>query len=97
MHFIKESGGHGYRCKYHNCLGDSCDGHNLNHVFQYAYLQPLEEDYMIEIMQKTRHINYKKEKSIGPGEESDTLYIVNRGRLKLYRISESGKEQVIGF
>ncbi len=86
-------------CKYHNCLGESCDGHNLKSCVSIVPIfNHLEEDEMIEIMQKIRHINYKKGEIVyRPGEESDTLYIVNRGRLKLYRISESGKEQVIGF
>ena len=58
----------------------------------------LEEGEMNEIMKKVRHLNYKKDEIVYmTGEESDTLYIVNRGRLKLYRLSESGKEQVISF
>ena len=31
------------------------------------------------------------------GDQSDTLYIVRKGRMKLFRISESGKEQVLAF
>lgn len=29
------------------------------------------------------------------GDESDTLYIVNRGRVKIYHLAESGKEQLV--
>lgn len=31
------------------------------------------------------------------GESSSALFIVNRGRIKIYRLSESGKEQIIRF
>ena len=58
----------------------------------------LEEDQMNEIMQAVRHVNYKKNELVyRAGEKSDTLYIVRRGRIKLYRLSESGKEQVLSF
>ncbi len=44
------------------------------------------------------HINFKKDEIIyGPGDESDTLYIVREGRVKIYRLSASGKEQLISF
>lgn len=58
----------------------------------------LNDDQMDEIMQTIRHINYKKNEIIyRPGEESDTLYVVREGRVKIYRLSASGKEQLISF
>src|SRR5690625_4785959 len=56
----------------------------------------LEEDQMNEIMQAVQGISYKKGEIIyHAGDESDSLYIVNRGQIKIYRLSESGKEQIV--
>ena len=56
----------------------------------------LEEDQMNEIMQAVRHVNYKKNELVyRAGEKSDTLYIVRRGRIKLYRLSESDRKSVV--
>lgn len=58
----------------------------------------LEEEQMKEIMQLVKHSDYKKNEYIYmAGDQSDTLYIVRKGRMKLFRISESGKEQVLAF
>ncbi|NLJ91245.1 MAG: Crp/Fnr family transcriptional regulator [Clostridiales bacterium] len=86
-------------CEHHNCHGDSHGNHNVKSCVSIVPIfNHLAEEEMREIMLKIRHRTYKKGELVYmPGEKSDTLYIVNRGRLKLYRISESGKEQVIGF
>lgn len=58
----------------------------------------LDDDQMDEIMQTIKHKSYKKNEIIYmPSEESDTLYIVREGRIKLYRLSAAGKELLIGF
>ena len=58
----------------------------------------LEEEQMNEILQLVKHSDYKKNEYIYmAGNQSDTLYIVRRGQMKLFRISESGKEQVLAF
>lgn len=58
----------------------------------------LEEEQMNEILQLVKHSDYKKNEYIYmAGDQSDTLYIVRRGQMKLFRISESGKEQVLAF
>src|SRR5690606_39382576 len=31
----------------------------------------------------------------GPGEKSDQLFIVHRGKVKVYRLSETGREQLL--
>lgn len=85
----------------HNISNDHCH-HRENEGTSCISLVPifnhLEEDQMNEIMQTIRHLNFKKNEIVySAGDESDTLYIVNKGRIKLYRLSESGKEQVIGF
>lgn len=55
----------------------------------------LEQSQMDEIMAVTHSVSYRKENYIyqREGEESDSLYIVSRGRVKIYRLSESGKER----
>lgn len=51
---------------------------------------------MIEIMKMARSTSYKKGEIIYyAGEESDSLYIVGRGKIRIYRLSESGKERLV--
>ncbi|PFJ16617.1 Crp/Fnr family transcriptional regulator [Bacillus cereus] len=56
----------------------------------------LESGQMNEIMVVVQSISYKKGEIIyHAGDQADTLYIVNKGKVKIYRLSESGKEQVV--
>lgn len=56
----------------------------------------LEDEQMDEIMQTTQSVSFKKGSMVYRAEEeSDTLYIVNKGRIRIYRLAESGKEQVV--
>lgn len=56
----------------------------------------LEPEQMNEIMKVVRSISYKKgEIMYHAGDTSDALYIVNKGQIKIYRLSESGKEQLV--
>lgn len=56
----------------------------------------LEDDQMDEIMLETRSREYKKGEIIyRAGDDSDSLYIVSQGKIRIYRISDSGKEQLI--
>lgn len=87
---------------YDNLNQDKNNHHNHSHislcVAQVPIFNHLEDHEMNEIMQTIKHLSFKKNEIVyRPGEESDTLYIVNRGRLKIYRLSESGKEQIISF
>ncbi|MFD1706440.1 Crp/Fnr family transcriptional regulator [Siminovitchia sediminis] len=51
---------------------------------------------MQEIVKATRAVTYEKGQEIyGAGDHSAQLYIVHRGRVKIFRLSESGKEQLI--
>ena len=77
----------------------SHDGHDMKScISMVPIFNHLDEHQMDEIMQTIRHLKYKKDEIIYmPGEESDTLYIVRSGRVKLYRLSTSGKEQVLSF
>lgn len=56
----------------------------------------LEEEQMNEIMVTAQSVSYKKGDMIyHAGDQSDSLYIVNKGKIKIYRLSESGKEQLV--
>jgi CRP-like cAMP-binding protein len=51
---------------------------------------------MAEIMKAAKSISYKKGEVIyRAGDHSDSLFIVSRGRIRIYRLSESGKEQLV--
>lgn len=56
----------------------------------------LEDEQMDEIMGTIKSGHYLKGEIIyQAGDQSDSLYIVRRGKIKIYRLSESGKEQLI--
>lgn len=56
----------------------------------------LEAEQMDEIMKATRSVSYRKGEIIyRAGNQSDSLYIVSSGRIRIYRLSESGKEQLV--
>src|SRR5690554_1329489 len=56
----------------------------------------LEKDQMKKVMERVRSVPYKKGEIIyHAGDESDSLYIVNHGKIKIYRLSETGKEQIL--
>lgn len=55
----------------------------------------LEEEQMEEISGLTQSVSIKKGEFLyRPEEESSSLYILNQGKIKIYRSSESGKEQL---
>ncbi|MEH6907935.1 Crp/Fnr family transcriptional regulator [Neobacillus drentensis] len=56
----------------------------------------LEEKQMNEIMKTTNSVSYKRGEIIyQAGDKSDALYIVNKGKIRIYRLAESGKEQLV--
>lgn len=56
----------------------------------------LEDKQMEEIMRVTKSASYKKGEIIyRDGDKSDSLYIVSSGKIRIYRLSESGKEQLV--
>lgn len=56
----------------------------------------LEPQQMDEIMAAARSFSYKKGELIyQAGEPSDSLYIVSNGKIRIYRLAESGKEQLL--
>src|SRR5699024_8757260 len=61
------------------------------HIFN--HLEPAE---MREIMSKSRQMIFKKGEIIyHQGDPLEYLYIVHRGRVKIYQLFESGKEQLL--
>ncbi|MEA4900750.1 Crp/Fnr family transcriptional regulator [Desulfitobacterium sp.] len=56
----------------------------------------LEKEQMDEIMAVTYSVSFKKGENIYCAKDkSDSLYIVSKGKIKIYRLSESGKEQLL--
>lgn len=55
----------------------------------------LENEQMDQIMKAIKAVSYKKGEIIyRAGDQSDSLYIVSKGKIRIYRLSESGKEQL---
>lgn len=76
---------------YHHCTDHDDYCISLVPIFNH-----LEEEQMDEVMALIHSRSYKKGEDIyQTGNASDALYIVRRGRVKIYRISESGKEQIL--
>lgn len=56
----------------------------------------LDTDEMNEILKTTNSVSHLRGQTIySAGEPSDGLYIVHKGHVKIYRLSESGKEQLV--
>ena len=65
-------------------------------VSQVPIFNHLGHEQMNEIMNVVRHVSFKKGETIfGAGDWSDTLYIIHQGKVKIYRLAESGKEQIL--
>ena len=82
-------------CHYHGTQDHSIGSHKaciqLVPIFNH-----LEDDQMDEIMYTTQSVSFEKSSMIYRAEEeSDALYIVNKGRVRIYRLAESGKEQLV--
>lgn len=72
-----------------NCSHKSCI--TLVPIFNH-----LECRQMDEIMSKVKSMHCKKGEIIyRAGEQSDSLYIVSSGKIRIYRLSDSGKEQLV--
>lgn len=67
-----------------------------------VYLVPifnhLEDWQMAEIAAAIQSESYRKGEIIyRAGDQSESLYIVRRGKIRIYRLSETGKEQLVHF
>lgn len=80
-----------------NCTGE-CSTIHTSCISLVPIFNHLEPEQMDEIMPVIRSAAYKKGETIyRPGEASDTLYIVHSGLIRIYRLAESGKEQLVRF
>lgn len=78
----------------HEC---GCEGHQ-SCVFQVPIFNHLEAGQMAEISEAIQSESYRKGEFIyRAGDQSDSLYIVKSGKIRIYRLSESGKEQLVRF
>ncbi|MBB6444947.1 Crp/Fnr family transcriptional regulator [Bacillus benzoevorans] len=84
--------------KTHGCIheGEHHKGTQDKCVSLVPIFNHLEEGQMDEIMNTARSIIFQKGEMIyQAGEQSDALYLVNKGKIRIYRLSESGKEQLV--
>ncbi len=78
-------------------------GHGCSHglsekscISRVPIFNHLEEDKMEEISALIESLSYRKGELVyQAGETSDALYIISQGRVKIYRLSEQGKEQLL--
>lgn len=78
----------------HGC-GHGC-GLNESCVTRVPIFRHLEPDERREIAAAIRPIRLRRRELLyRAGEPADALYIVNRGKIRIFRISENGKEQVL--
>lgn len=71
------------------------DSHR-NCVASVPVFNHLEEKQLDEIVEITQTVTFKKREVLyQAGDASDSLYIVNKGKVKNYRLTESGKEQLL--
>jgi len=53
-------------------------------------------DEMLKIVETTTHLHYKKGETIfSDGDPLEYLYIIHKGRVKIYQLFPSGKEQLL--
>jgi CRP/FNR family transcriptional regulator, anaerobic regulatory protein len=81
---------HDHACNHHP------NGTNKSCIALVPIFNHLEEGPMKEIMGTAQSVSYKRGENIyQAGNQSDSLYIVNKGKIRIYRLSESGKEQLV--
>ncbi len=73
----------------------TCEAHKLC-VSTVPIFNHLEVDQMAEISETIKSVSYKKGEIVyRAGDQSDSLYIVREGKIRIYRLSETGKEQLV--
>ena len=81
------------------CSDSSCHNthgtHNscINHVPIFNHLDDSQKDEILGLIHSIQCS--KGEMLYSAGDTSDSLYIVSSGKIKIYRLSESGKEQLV--
>lgn len=93
---------HNHDNNHSNSRAHHTHGHDHTHESHEACISlvpifnHLESDQMDEIMKATKPVSYKKGEIIyRAGAQSNSLYIVSNGKIRIYRLSESGKEQLV--
>ncbi len=65
-------------------------------VAKVPFFNHLSDDEMFKVAGKSNHRHFKKGDTIfSDGDPLDYLYIVHQGRVKIYQLFESGKEQLL--
>jgi CRP/FNR family transcriptional regulator, anaerobic regulatory protein len=79
----------------HHCL--SCEAnHQGNCIKKVPIFSTLTMEEMVEISMTTTQREYKKGESIYlEGEPSENLFVIHKGKVKISKLSEEGKEQII--
>lgn len=81
------------------CSDSSCHSPHGNHnscINLVPIFNHLDDNQKDEILGLINSLKVKKDEMIyRAGELSDSLYIVSSGKVKIYRLSESGKEQLV--
>jgi len=73
----------------------TCEAHKFC-VSTVPIFNHLKADQMAEISETIKSVSYKKGEIVyHAGDQSDSLYIVREGKIRIYRLSETGKEQLV--
>lgn len=71
-------------------------GHHKLCVRLVPIFNHLDNESMIKIASYTHHVDLEKGEFLyQAGDEGNALYIVHRGRVKIYRLLDTGKEQLV--
>lgn len=74
---------------YNNCRGNLC-------VSKVPIFENLNNEELLEIVNKINHMEYRKGDVIfNEGNLANTLYFINEGKIKLYKYTKDGKEQIL--
>lgn len=72
------------------------DKHKTNCIDGLKLFNPLTSEQRALIFNLVKHKTYKPGESIySPLESADAIHIISQGKVRIYRLSESGKEQLI--
>ena len=78
------------------CGCESCHNGSGTCVDKISLFDSLTLEQKNLILSKSVHKNYAKgELVFSPGDPGDNLYIINSGEVKIYKLSNQGKEQII--
>ena len=83
--------------KNHTCQHNHSNGNGSHRCISIVPIfNHLEESQMDEILGTVHSMSFKKGEIIyHQGKPSDSLYVVHSGKVRIYRLSESGKEQIV--